>query len=222
MLSIALFLGISLLLMGILIGIQQKKQVHFHTLMGLFVAGIIVSMPFLFVEHLGFKLKYYFVILAFIAIESAILYLENRVKPFHDLLHHNIPKLRMVSYLIMGIGFTFSEISFYIFSHAHDGVVMGALMIKTLYAVFMHTVLTSAAGIAHLAEAVVETSQAIFRMLSYYIKIAIISVSHYLYIFFLEHKFTLLMIPFILLNIYLFFRLKKYLDHKIALKALQA
>jgi hypothetical protein len=39
--------------------------------------------------------------------------------------------------------------------------------------------------------------------------------SHFLYIFFVEHGFTVFLLPFIAINVFLFFRHKKYLEERV-------
>ncbi len=213
--QVLLFLGMTAILMSTLIGITVKKKVDFQSMIGLFLFGILLSIPFIMVEYLAFHLKYYLVILAFIAIELGIIFTEKKVKYFHDLIHHNVQKLRLLSYLIIGIGFTFSEISFFIFKHHDTAEIVATLPAKTLFAVGMHTLFTSAASLGNAVGEIAETVFAsIMRFFSYYLRIALISMSHYMYIFFLEHKFTLLVIPFVILNVYAFFKYKAYLDRK--------
>lgn len=216
MTQLLLFLGFSLILLGSLTFIGWYKKMNFKTLMGLFLFGIIMSIPFILIEFLGAHLKFYFVILAFIAIEVGILFLEKHVKYFHDLIHHNIKDLRILSFLLIGIGFTFSEITFTIFhSHASTAELASLLPIKTVYALLMHTVLTSAASLVHIGNLLAETIyETVFKFFSYYIRIAIISVSHFLYVFSVEHKFTYLIAPLLIGGIFAFFYIKKHLDRK--------
>ena len=216
MANILLFLGFSLLFMGILIFTSWYKKVDFKTLIGLFLFGILMSIPFILIEFLGVNLKFYLVILAFIGIEMAILFLENNVKYFHNLVHHNIKYLRIVSFLIIGIGFTFSEIAFTIF-HSHGAIseMLSTLPIKTAYALLMHTVLASAASLINVGNLLAETIfETIFKFISYYTRIAVISVSHYLYVFSIEHHMTYLILPLLIGSMFAFFHIKNKLDHK--------
>jgi len=213
--QVLLFLGFSLLLTGILILTEWHKHVPFKTLMGLFLFGVLISTPFIFVELLEDHLKYYIVILAFIAIEFTILFCEHRVKTFHDLLHHNVKDLRILSFFLIGIGFTYSEVAFTIF-HTHIGALelLKSLPLKTTYAMLIHTVLTSAASLASfgsvLAETILET---IFKVVSYYLRITVVCVSHYLYLISIKHHLTLLITVLSIICILAFFLIKKKLDH---------
>jgi len=213
MIQVLLFLGMTFVLMSILIGIQIKKKVDMRSLLGLMLFGFVLSLPFIMVERLGSGLRFYVVILAFVAIEVSVLFLEKHVKKFHDLIHHNVKTLRWVSYLIISIGFTFSEISFLIFSSHDTAQLISSLPSRTIFAISMHSIFTSANSLA-VSEAVESATTAILQFVSYYLKLAIISTSHYLYIFFSEHNFILWMIPFVLLNIAIHFQYKKYLENK--------
>ena len=189
--QVLLFLGMTFILMSTLIGIALGKKIEFNDIIGLVLFGVLLSVPFVMVEYLGFHLKYYLVILSFIVIELGILYAEKNVKYFHDLIHHNVEKLRFVSYLIIGIGFTFSEISFFIFNHHDIAEVIASLPAKIIFAIAMHTLFTSATSLGSAAYEVAESIYAtIFRFVSYYLRIAIISTSHYLYLFFRSEEHT--------------------------------
>lgn len=212
--QLLLFFGFSFLLMSILIFTEWHKKIDFKSLAGLFLFGILVSIPFIMVEYLNIHLKFYLIILAFIAIELLILFLEHNVKYLHDLIHHNIKNLRILSFFIIGIGFTYSEISFYIFHSSGSAMeILKGLPMKTIYALLMHTVFASAASLAHfgniLAESLYET---IFKFASYYIRIIFISVSHFLYAFSSENHLTYLIIPLLAGGIICFFYFKNKLD----------
>ena len=216
MTQLLLFLGFSLLLMTILIFTEWYKKIDFKSLVGLFLFGILISIPFVLVEYLGIHLKFYLVILAFIAIELGILFMESHVKYFHDLIHHKIKDLRIISFFLIGIGFTYSEVSFHIFhSHGTAIEILKGLPIKTVYALLMHTVLTSAASLVHIGSLVAETLyETIFKFASYYIRITIISISHFLYVFSSEHKLIYLIIPILAGGTIAFFYFKRSLDYK--------
>ena len=109
MTHLSLFLGFSLVATIALILTSWYKKMDFKTLVGLFLFGVLMSIPFIIVEYLGIHLKFYLVILTFIAIELALLYSESSIKYFHNLIHHNIKELRFVSFFLIGLGFTFSE-----------------------------------------------------------------------------------------------------------------
>ena len=182
--------------------------------MGLFLFGILISIPFVMVEYLGGHMKYYFVILAFIAIELTLLLIEHKIKYFHDLIHHNIKDLRILSFLIIGMGFAYSETSFYIL-HYHGAMneLIHTLPLRTLYALLMHTVLTSASSLVHIGNMFSETIyETIFKFISYYSRITLISVSHFLYVFSIEHNFILLMAALLVASLYSFFVFKRKMD----------
>ena len=83
-----LFLGLSLLASGLLLGIQiQKRRLKPGVLWGLFMFGVLLSVPFVTVEYVGAHLKYYFMILSFIGIESVVSLLEHKWKYLHHLVH---------------------------------------------------------------------------------------------------------------------------------------
>ncbi|MBU1613585.1 hypothetical protein KKC87_04125 [Patescibacteria group bacterium] len=153
-------------------------------------------------------------IFAFIAIELALIVLEHRVKFFHDLIHHNVKDLRILSFLIIGLGFTYSEISFTIL-HYHGSLdaLVGILPFKTMYALMAHTVLTSAASLVHIGNLFSETIyETIIKLVSYYSRIVLISVSHFLYVFSIEHNFFLLIGALLGTGLLSFFYLKKQID----------
>lgn len=209
-----LFLTFSGLVLIALIAADYFKKVSFKSLLGLFLFGILISIPFIMVEFMGGHLKYYFVILAFIAIELGILFSEHRVKFFHDLIHHNIKELRFLSFLLIGLGFTYSEISFTILHHhgSMDALV-SMLPFKTMYALLTHTVLTSAASLVHIGNLFSETIyETIIKLASYYSRIVLISVSHFLYVFSIEHNFMLLIVGLLGASLLSFIYLKNKID----------
>lgn len=213
MYHLLLFLGLSFFITGLLALVQIKnKNLKPSALYSLFLFGILLSVPFVLVEHLAFDMKYYLVIFAFIAIELVVITAERKWKYLHDLIHHNIKGLRIMSFFIISIGFTYSELAFYVLHGTHSlSELLVTLPIKSVFALFMHTVLTSSAALITATETLVEH---IFLFFLYYLRLVFISISHFLYIFFIEHKATYLLIPFIALNVYLLFRHKHYLEHK--------
>lgn len=209
-----LFLAFSGLALIALIAADYFKKVNFKSLIGLFLFGILISIPFVMVEHLGSHMKYYFVILAFIAIELSLLFFEHKIKYFHDLIHHNIKHLRILSFIIIGLGFTYSEISFTIL-HYHGSLdsLISILPFKTLYALMAHTVLTSAASLVPIGTMFSETIfETIIKLVSYYTRIVMISISHFLYVFSIEHNFTLLIAGLLSTGLLSFFYMKKQID----------
>ena len=123
-----LFIALSLLVLGILQFIKsRKKHIKLGTIIGLFLFGILLSIPFVLMEYLAFNIKYYLVILAFIGIELIIITLEHKWEYLHNLIHHNIKELRLLSFFIVSLGFTFSELSFHIM---HSAQPIGELLIS--------------------------------------------------------------------------------------------
>lgn len=213
---ILLFLGLSLLAFGLIAGVAKIKGIALKTVSHLFLFGMALSIPFIMVEHMVFNLKFYLVILAFIAIELAVLFFEKHVKTFHNLIHHNVKEWRIASFVLIGIGFTYAEISAGILHHTGDlRELLTTVPLKAVFGVFIHTVLTSLGSLIHvgtlLAEGILET---VFRFISYYLRIALISISHYVYALLAEHEFSLYILPFITFNLVLFFWAKDYLDKR--------
>ncbi len=211
MAHLALFLGLSFLTMSLLMGIQlSRKKMKPGLLMGLFLFGVLLSVPFVMVEYIGAHMKYYFVILAFIAIELTVVVLEHRWKYLHHLVHHNIKNLRILSYFAISIGFTYSELAFSILnSHEELKELLALLPMKAVFALFIHTTLTSSTALINVTESVFE-HVALFMV--NYLRLVFISVSHYLYVFIVEHKAVYLLIPFLIVNMTLFFRHKQYIE----------
>lgn len=208
-----LFVILSVLVLGLLKFIQyRRRHIKSRTLLGLFLFGILLSIPFVLIEHLAFNLKYYIVILAFIAIELIVVSLEHKWEYLHNLIHHNIKELRLLSFFIVSIGFTYSELSFHILNSTQaTAALLASLPLKAAFALFIHTVLTSSAAVLTATESIVEH---VFLFLLYYLRLIFISISHYLYVFFSDHKLSYLLIPFLAYNIYLLLKHKKYLDRK--------
>lgn len=209
-----LFAILSLSVYGVLKLLRKKKhEIKTHTLVSLFLFGMLLSIPFVLIEYLAFSLKYYLVILAFIAIELLIVTLEHKWEYLHHLMHHNIRELRLLSFFVVSLGFTYSELSFYILKSPETaGEILMSLPFKAVFAVFIHTVLTSSAAILTATESIVEH---FFMFILYYLRLIFISVSHYLYALFMDHN-TLhyLLIPLLFYNLYLLFKHKRYLDRK--------
>ena len=216
MIQLLLFLGFSLILMSILIFTEWNKKIEFKSLVGLFLFGILMSIPFVLIEYLGFTLKYYLVILAFISIELGIIYCEHRVKYLHDLINHNLKDFRIISFFVIGIGFTYSEVAFHIFSSSGPVIeIIKNLPIKMVYALLMHTVFTSAASLANLGNMVAKSFyETVFKLVSYYLRITIIGISHFLYLFSVLHHLIYLMIFVLICGVFAFFYFKRRLDDK--------
>ncbi len=215
-----LFLGISLLVSSVLLAVQicrRRRRLKPGVLWGLFMFGVLLSVPFVTVEYVGAHMKYYFMILSFIAIEGTVLALENKWRYLHNLVHHNVKSLRMVSYFLIGLGFTYSELIFYVLnSHESLGVIVVSLPFKAVFALFVHTVLTSSTSLITATEFAFEH---VLLFLINYLRLVFISVSHYLYVFLVEHKAAYLLIPFLVLNLVAFFRHKSYLEGKMRINA---
>jgi len=212
-----LFLAFTLLCGLTLLGIHQIQKVSYKSLISLFLFGILISIPFLLIEYLHLQLKFYIVVLVFICIELAILFLEEKVKYFHHLIHHNIKHLRLVSFFLIGLGFTYSEISFSIFSTIQNwGDTLSILPFKTVYSLLMHTLFASAVSLINVGNLFAETIyETVFKLGGYYVRIALISLSHYLYTLSLSYNFIYLMIAFLCLGILAFFYIKKKLDARL-------
>lgn len=208
-----LFVSLSLLVLGVLTFIQKrKKRIKLGTIMSLFLFGILLSIPFVLIEFLTFNIKYYLVILAFMAIELIIITVEHKWEYLHNLIHHNIKELRILSFFIVSLGFTYSELSFYIMHSTQTfSELIVTLPFKAMFALFIHTVLTSSAAVLTATESIVEH---VILFIFFYLRLVFISISHYLYIFFTDHKLSFLLIPFLGYNIYLLLKHKKYLDKK--------
>ena len=213
MMHALIFIGLSLLVLGLLTFIQsRKKRIKTSTIISLFLFGMLLAIPFVLIEHIAFSVKYYLVILAFIAIELIIVSVEHQWEYLHNLIHHNIKELRLLSFFILSIGFTYCELSFHIFNSTHGALeLLATIPLKAVFALFIHTVLTSSAAVLTATESIVEH---FFLFLLYYLRLIFISISHYLYVFFADHKLSVLLIPFLAYNIYLLFKHKRYLDRK--------
>lgn len=210
------FLAVSSLLLTLTSWIAKKKHIPFHKAQSLFFFGVVLSVPFVLVEFLAFHAKSYVVVAAFIAIELGVLYFEKHVKEFHDLVHHNVKHLRFATFLLIGIGFTYSELVATILMNTGDVMtLLATLPLKATFGIFIHTVLTSLASLVHVgalfAENIFET---LLRFISYYGRILLLSFSHYLYVFFNEHSFSLYVLPFLVFNLVFFFWAKAYLDKR--------
>lgn len=214
MIQTLLFLTFSGFALVALVAADCLGKVSFKSLIGLFLFGVLTSTPFIMVEFLGNHMKYYFIIIAFILIELSILFLEHHIKYFHDLLHHNIKDLRYFSFFLIGLGFTYSEISFTILGH--EGTVLallGILPFKVLYALTIHTLLTAASSLIHIGNLFAETIyETVIKLASYYSRIILISVSHYLYVFSIEHNFKLLIAVIFGASLLTFHYLKRQAD----------
>ncbi|QQR84050.1 hypothetical protein IPJ72_02555 [Candidatus Peregrinibacteria bacterium] len=211
-----LFLGLTLSITLLLSGVQIKnKEINPKTILSLFIFGILISLPFIMVEHLIFNLQYYFVILCCVLIERVVIACEHKWKYLHELIHHNVTTLRMLSVFIISVGFTYSELAFYVM---HSTKAVGELLInlplKAVFALFMHTVLTSSSALMTATENIMEH---IFLFLLYYLRLLFISVSHYMYKFFVDNKISYLLLVFIAINVFVFFKHKEYLDRKKAI-----
>ncbi len=215
--TIGLLIGISVLLFYAMFTVARLKKIPLKTTVNLFLFGMALSIPFLIVEYLAFNLRFSVVILSFIAIEIGILFLERHVKYFHDLIHHNVKHLRFASFILIGIGFTYSEVAAFVVDNlsASTWEILKVIPQKAMFGIFIHTILTSSTSLVHagalLAENILET---FLHFLSYYARLFLISVSHYLYVFFSEHEFSLYFLPFLTFNLVFFFWIKSYLDKK--------
>ena len=218
-----LFLAFSLVAVAALILVSvANRNTSFRNMLGLFLFGGLISLPFVMIEHLGLHMKFYIVILTFIAIELAVLYFENRIQYFHHLIQHNIKDMRIVSFFLIGLGFTYSEIVFTIFSyHGPIAELVGIIPLKTVYSLLIHTVLTSIATLVSVGNLFAETVyETVFKLIAYYLRITVIGVSHYLYSFSLEHNIIYLMVIVLTGGTLAFFYTKKKLDSKAMMASL--
>ena len=210
------FAGFSLLTLITLIATAYfHKKAGLKVILGLFSFGILISVPFILIEHLGVHLDIFYVIAAFIFIELGILFFEHHVKYFHDLIHHNIKELRIASFLLIALGFTYSEIGSTILG-SHDMVeLLNTIPFKTTYALLMHTVFASAASLVQVGKLIAEGLHATFmRAATYYIRIGIISISHFVYVFSVEHNLMYLIAALLAIGITAFFYIKRRIDLK--------
>ncbi len=207
----------ALALMALVATAYFYKKVDFKSVLGLFGFGALISVPFVLIEHSGLHMSYLYVIAAFVFIELGILFFEKHVSYFHELIHHNVRELRIASFLLIGLGFTYAEIGFTILDNSDTVELLSTIPFKTTYALLMHTVFASAASLIQvgelglLAEGIEAT---LFRVINYYSRIGIISVSHYLYVFSIEHNLMLLIGGLLLAGIGAFFYIKRQLDLK--------
>ncbi len=218
--QISLFLALSGISALVLIAAGYFKKVNFKQLLGLFLFGVMISVPFIMIEYMGDNIKYYYVILVFILIELLIMHAEHKVKYFHDLIHHNISKLRFLSFILIGLGFTYSELSFTIFHSTGDmNELMSILPFKAVYALLTQTVLASAASLINVGNLLSETIyETVLKLTGYYSRITVISVSHYLYVITKEGNFILLIMALLIITITAFFYLRRKLDAKNSLE----
>ena len=211
-----LFIGLSLLVAIVLIGVKLNKKIQFHTIIGLFLFGVMLSIPFILVEHFTFGISIFMVILAFIVIEAVLSLLEHKIKFLHDLIHHNIKELRIISFLLIGLGFTYGEIGVTILEGSSSMTeLINTLPFKTTYALLMHTVFAYAASLIQVGEALVEgIIGTLISKAIYYIRIGLISVSHFLYVFSIEHNLMFLISIILVIGVSAFFYIKTHLDTK--------
>lgn len=210
-----LFAGFSILvLMALIATAHFHKKVGFKSVLGLFAFGILISVPFVLIEHIGIHLSYLYVLAAFVLIELGTLFFEHHVSYFHELIHHNIKELRIASFLLIGLGFTYSEIGFTILE-SHDMVeILNTIPFKTTYALLMHTVFASAASLVQVGELLEGLSATILRATTYYVRIGIISISHFLYVYSIEHNLMMLIGMLLMVGIAAFFYIKRQIDLK--------
>lgn len=211
-----LFIGLSLLVAIVLIGVKLNKKIQFHTIIGLFLFGVMLSIPFILVEHFTFGISIFMVILAFIVIEAVLSLLEHKIKFLHDLIHHNIKELRIISFLLIGLGFTYGEIGVTILEGSSSMTeLINTLPFKTTYALLMHTVFAYAASLIQVGEVLVEgIIGTLISKAIYYIRIGLISVSHFLYVFSIEHNLMFLISIILVIGVSAFFYIKTHLDTK--------
>jgi hypothetical protein len=87
--------------------------------------------------------------------------------------------------------------------------------IKMVYALLMHTVFTSATSLANVGSAIAQSFyETVFKFISYYLRITIIGISHFLYAFSISHHLIYLMIFVLICGICSFFYFKKRMDSR--------
>lgn len=210
------FAGFTLLALIALIATAHfYRKVELKAIMGLFAFGMLISAPFILIEHIGSGMNLLYVIAAFLLIEFGILFFEHHVKYFHDLVHHNVKELRIASFLLIGLGFTYAEIGSTILQSSDIYALLHTIPFKTTYALLMHTVFASAASLFQAGSLFAEELHAnIMRFATYYIRIGIISISHFFYVFSVEHKLMPLIGLLLALGIGCFFYIKRQIDLK--------
>ena len=210
------FAGFSILTLIALIATTRfYKKVGLKVILGLFAFGILISAPFILIEYLGMNLNFLYVLAAFLFIELGILFLEHHVKYFHDLIHHNVKELRIASFLLIGFGFTFAETSFTILKSSDMIELLNTIPFKTTYALLMHTVFASAASLVQVGKLLAEGLHGtIIRFATYYIRISIIGISHFVYVFSIEHNLMKLIGALLVIGIASFFYIKRQIDLK--------
>ena len=86
---------------------------------------------------------------------------------------------------------------------------------KATYALLMHTVFAYASSIIQVGETLIEgVIGTLISKGTYYLRIGIISISHFLYVFSIEHNLMLLIGIILAIGIGAFFYLKTHLDTK--------
>jgi len=192
------------------------KKAGFKVVLGLFFFGMLMSVPFIMMEFTTGYLDYYYIAAAFILIELAILFFERHVHFFHELIHHNIKELRIISFLLIGFGFTYAEISLSILHSSGDMTeLINTLPFKTTYALLMHTVFASAASLVKIGgELAGDLIASLIKAAVYYLRIAIISVSHYLYVFSVENNMMPLIAAILAVGLVSFFYIQDRLEAK--------
>lgn len=210
------FAGFTLLTLSALVATDRLyKKVELKAILGLFAFGILISVPFILIEHIGLSMSFLYVIAAFLFIELGILFFEHHIKYFHDLIHHNVKELRIASFLLIGLGFTYAEIGYSILHSTDINALMHTIPFKTTYALLMHTVFASAASLVQVGALVTEgLHAAIMRFATYYIRIGIISISHFFYVFSIENKLMPLIGLLLAIGIGYFFYIKRQIDLK--------
>lgn len=211
-----LFIGLTLLVSAILFCVKLNKKIKLNTVLGLFFFGVMLSIPFILVEHLTFGVSIFLIILIFIAIEALLSSLEHKVKFLHDLIHHNIKELRMISFLLIGFGFTYGEIGATILGGGSSMTeLINTIPFKATYALLMHTVFAYASSIIQVGETLIEgVIGTLISKGTYYLRIGIISISHFLYVFSIEHNLMFLIGIILAIGVGAFFYIKTHLDTK--------
>jgi hypothetical protein len=216
MISNLFFAGFSILvLISLLLTAHFHKKAGYKSILGLFGFGVLISVPFILIEHFGIHFSYWLIIVAFLLIELGILFFEHHIRYLHELIHRNIKELRIASFILIGLGFTYSEIGFTIL-HTSDTVeLLNTIPFKATYALLMHTVFASAASVIRIGDFVASLFHlSILKSVTYYIKIGIISVSHFLYVFSVAQNLMLLIGLLLIVGVISFLYIKTKLELK--------
>lgn len=191
-----LFAGIlSILFIGLMVSARLKKKRPLKPMVFQFSYGMLLAIPFITIEllsgHIRPILLFPIVFLEFLALfcEEHIAFLDHSIK-------RSLAHLGLLSYIIIGLGFTYTELLFFIFHTEEVGDVMAYGPFKMIFAIAVHTSLFLSVGVAALGHK-------IWNIVKYYLDIAHIGFSHFLYLFFAHAHVSYLFVPLLVINILL-------------------